>query len=135
MNNVSMTGRLVREPELRQLPSGMSLCNGVIVLSRSYKDKSDEWQEETAFIDLEAWGNTADAFNRRTKGELVGITGSLKQDKWEDQEGNNRSKILVRVSHVDRLTFEQSGQPAVDANDVTNTDAPAESDGDPDVPF
>ncbi len=133
MNNVSMTGRLVREPELRQLPSGTPLCNGVIVLSRSYKDKSDEWQEETAFIDLEAWGNTAEALNRRSKGELVGITGSLKQDKWEDQDGGKRSKILVRVSHVDRLTFGQSAASTDEAG-ATPT-APAVGGEDSGVPF
>ena len=55
INQVILMGNLTRDPELRQIPSGQSVCSFSLALNRAYKDQSGEWQEATDYIDVVAW--------------------------------------------------------------------------------
>src|SRR5690348_17891469 len=54
LNQVTLMGNLTRDPELRQTPSGQSVCSFSLALNRSYKDQAGEWQEATDYIDIVA---------------------------------------------------------------------------------
>jgi single-strand DNA-binding protein len=97
------TARIVRDIELRYTQSGSAVASTSIVNSRRWKSKDGgELMEEACFIDVVAFGHTAEFLNQHFgKGDVVTFVGSLQQDKWEDHEGNKRSKHTIRLDSVD----------------------------------
>ncbi len=98
-NKVILMGNLTRDPELRATPSGSSVCRFTIACSRSFKGQDGALKEETAFIDCDAWGRTAETISKYCqKGRPILVEGRLKQDKWDDKNtGEKRTKLLVVV--------------------------------------
>jgi single-strand DNA-binding protein len=100
VNQVILMGNLTRDPELRQIPSGQSVCSFSLALNRAYKDQSGAWQEATDFIDVTAWGPLGERVSQYvTKGRRVLVQGRLQSRSWE-QEGQKRSKVEVLASDV-----------------------------------
>jgi single-strand DNA-binding protein len=98
LNKVLLMGNLTRDPELRYLPSGMAVVNLGLAVNRRWKNQQGEQQEETTFVDLEAYGKPAETMNQYLKkGKPVFIEGRLRLDQWQDKEGHNRSKLKVVV--------------------------------------
>src|SRR5690606_11625200 len=97
---VMLTGRLTREPETKYLPSGMAVTNLGVAVSRPFKDKSGEWREEVAFVDVEVWGKAAERIAETgRKGQPVYVEGRLKMDTWE-RDGQKQSKMRVSADVV-----------------------------------
>jgi single-strand DNA-binding protein len=100
INKVILTGRLTANPEMRVLPSGMSVAVFSIAVNRRYKDKGGQWQEESYFFDVESFGQLAERISKQlSKGYQVLIEGSLRQDKWE-KDGEKRSKVKIVAERV-----------------------------------
>ena len=100
VNQVIIMGNLTRDPDLRQIPSGQSVCSFSLALNRSYKDQSGEWQEATDYIDVVAWGPLGERVSQYlSKGRRVLVQGRLQSRSWE-QEGQKRSKVEVLASDV-----------------------------------
>lgn len=96
-NKVILVGRLTRDPEIKQLPSGTVVGKFSIAVSRQYIDKNEQEQEEVNFFDCELFGKKAETFAKyHKKGRQVFVEGTLRQDTWED-DGQKRSKVLIRV--------------------------------------
>lgn len=92
LNDLTLSGRLTRTPNLKTFQSGSTVVELTLAVNRKF---GAEAKEETAFIDVEAWGKLAEIINdRSTKGSFVVVKGRLKQDSWETEEGK-RSKLLV----------------------------------------
>ncbi len=98
LNRVMLMGNLTRDPELRYTPSNMAVAAIGLAINRKWKNQQGEQQEETTFVDCEAWGRTAEVINQYLKkGRPIFIEGRLKLDQWEDKEGGKRSKMKVVV--------------------------------------
>ncbi len=94
MNTVALIGRLCGDPQLRYTPNGTAVANASLAVPRRGN------REETDWFDLTFWGKTAElAANHLTKGRQVGITGRLRQERWE-KDGEKRSKVVVVVDSV-----------------------------------
>lgn len=107
LNQVTLMGNLTRDPELRQTPSGQSVCGFSLALNRSYKDQSGEWQEATDYIDIVAWGPLGEKVAQYLhKGRRCLVQGRLQSRSWE-QEGQKRSKVEVLASDVTFLDGRQ----------------------------
>lgn len=92
LNQLTLSGRLTRDPNLKTFQSGSMVVELSLAVNRKF---GAEAREETAFIDVEAWGKLAEIIkDRASKGSFVVVTGRLKQDSWETEEGK-RSKLLV----------------------------------------
>ncbi len=99
-NQVVLMGNLTRDPELRNTPTGQSVCNFSLALNRSYKSADGEWQEATDFIDVVAWGALGERVAQYlTKGRPALVSGRLQSRSWE-QEGAKRSKVEVVAQDV-----------------------------------
>lgn len=108
-NQVTLMGNLTRDPDLRQIPSGQSVCNFSLALNRSYKDKDDNWQEVTDFVDIVAWGPLGERVAQYvTKGRPVLVSGRLQSRQWE-HEGQKRNKLEVLASEVTFLGGREGG--------------------------
>jgi single-strand DNA-binding protein len=98
LNRVMLMGNLTRDPELRYTPSNTAVANIGLAINRRWKDQQGQQQEETTFVDCEAWGRTAEVLNQYLKkGRPVYLEGRLRLDQWQDKEGQNRSKLKVVV--------------------------------------
>jgi len=113
LNKVSLMGNLTRDPELRYTPSNTAVCNLGMAINRKWHNKqTNEQQEETTFLDLEAWGRTAELINEYVKkGDPLYVDGRLKLDQWTDnQTGDKRSKIKVVVETMQFLGSRSGGE-------------------------
>ncbi|MDA1195043.1 MAG: single-stranded DNA-binding protein [Planctomycetota bacterium] len=96
LNKVLLIGRLTRDPETRNVSSGTAVVSFGIATNRTYMNRAtNEKVEETAFVDVEAWGRTGETIARyMQKGRQIFIEGRLKFDTWE-RDGQRRSKLSV----------------------------------------
>ncbi len=98
LNRVMLMGNLTRDPELRYTNSNMAVINFGLAINRRWRNQAGDQQEETVFVDCEAWGKQAETINQYLKkGRPVYLEGRLKLDQWEDKEGQKRSKLKVVV--------------------------------------
>jgi single-strand DNA-binding protein len=123
MLNFSQTiiaGNLTRNPEVKTFDSGNTVVNCTVALNESFKDSKGEPQKRTSFIDVQIWGKNGETFAKyHSKGTSVFIVGTLRQDTWEDKDGNKRSKIYVSA---DSWQFNQGPKNGGGSNpmDVVN---------------
>jgi len=97
-----VVGRLTRDAELKYTNSGQAVCH-FSVATGSRRKKGDQWVEESSFWDVDFWGKGGESINQYlTKGKLVAVEGSMRQDKWE-QDGQTRSKTLITANTVQLL--------------------------------
>jgi single-strand DNA-binding protein len=110
VNQVILMGNLTRDPELRNTPSGQSVCSFSLALNRAYKDQgSGEWKEVTDYIDVVAWGPLGERVAQYlSKGRRALVQGRLQSRSWE-QEGQKRSKVEVLASDVTFLDSRGGG--------------------------
>ena len=104
LNVVTLVGRAGRDPEVRYFESGSVVCNLTLAVDRRTRNS-----DEPDWFNLELWGKTAEvAANYVRKGNLIGVTGSLKFEYWQDRgTGANRSKPVIRVDRLDLLGSKQ----------------------------
>jgi len=115
LNHVMIMGNLTRDPELRYTPKNVAVVNIGIAVNRRWRNQEGEQQEETTFVDCEAWGRTAEVMNEYLrKGRPVYVDGRLRLDQWQDKEGNNRSKLKVVVDNFQFLDS-RGGDPSSEA--------------------
>src|SRR5258706_11936364 len=105
LNQVVLVGRLVRDPELRYTPQGAAVCEFTLASNRRFTKKDGEKVEEVIFVDTVAWNKLAEvSAEYLKKGRLVALSGSLTQDRWEDEAtGQKRSKIRIQANSVQFL--------------------------------
>lgn len=97
LNRVFLIGNLTRDPELRVTPKGSAICSFGLAMARTWKNEAGEQQEETTFVDVEAWGRQGETIAKHvTKGRPLFVEGRLRFDQWEDKtSGQKRSKLKV----------------------------------------
>lgn len=110
VNQVILMGNLTRDPEVRQTPSGQSVCSFSLALNRAYKAQNGEWQEATDYIDVVAWGPLGERVGQYlSKGRRALVQGRLQSRSWE-QDGQKRSKVEVQASDVTFLDSREGGE-------------------------
>lgn len=125
VNVVILAGRLTRDPEQKYTPNGTGVAKFGLAIGRKFKGKDGQMQEETTFVDVDAWGKQSEAIAQYCKkGSPVLVQGSLRSDSWEDKAtGQKRSKLLVNADRVQFLGTKPSG-------DEKKTAAPKTAEGD-----
>ena len=129
LNRVILMGNLTRDPELRQTPSSQSVCNFGLAVNRHYTDGDGQKQQDTTFVDAEAWGRTAEVIDQYlAKGAPILVEGRLKQDQWQDREsGANRSKLKVVVESFEFISSGRNGNEQNPPSDQPKKAEPSRS--------
>lgn len=97
-NRTIIMGNLVRDPELKVVGESQ-VVKLRIASNRYYRTKDGENKEETIFLDAEAWGYRAETINKfMKKGSSILLEGQLRQDNWENDEGQKRSRLFLSIS-------------------------------------
>lgn len=125
LNKVIVKGRLVADPRVTQLGNNRKVANFPIALNRYYLDKDRNRQVETSYVDCEFFVSQKFNTDFLKKGVNVFIDGGIKQQKWKDKDGNNQSKVVIRI---DQISEEKSqfvpDSPNAEEKDVDKEDAP-----------
>ena len=118
MNSVVLVGRLTKDPELRYIPnSGTPVATFTLAIDREYTKK--DGTKETDFIPIEIIGKAAEfCANYITKGRLVAIQGNLRVDRYQTQDGENRTFTKVSGRSVQALDYPKDNQQGT--NNITN---------------
>ena len=146
INRVILTGNLTRDPELRSLPSGMSVCSLRVACNTRRKNNSTgEWEDKPNFFDVTVWGAQGENCARYlAKGRPVAIDGRLEWREWQANDGGKREAIEIVA---DSVQFLGSRDDAGSGNGFTaRSDVPVDErdfqpaptgggTGDDDIPF
>src|SRR4051812_2914571 len=111
INRVIITGNLTRDPELRSLQSGMSVCSLRIACNTRRKDgASGEWVDKPNYFDVTIWGRQGEnAAQYLSKGRPVAIDGRLEWREWQDQQGTKRQSVDIIADNVQFLPAPDGG--------------------------
>lgn len=146
-NKVILLGNLTRDPEVRTTQSGLSICKLGLAVSRKFSTKDGEQREETAFVDIDAFGKPADTISRYLKkGSPLMVEGRLRLDQWETNEGQKRSKLGVVLETFqfiptgnrggnDSAGYENSSPPKRESAPSASSGSGDNDSLDDDVPF
>ncbi|MGE5190705.1 MAG: single-stranded DNA-binding protein [Gemmatimonadota bacterium] len=132
-NRVILAGNLVRDPEIRYLPSGLSVTSFAVAVNSRYK-QNNELKEEVSYFDIVVFGKMGEnCAEYLSKGRPVLVEGRLRQRRWE-AEGVKRSKIEVVADNVQFLGSPR-GAGGAEGGAGSPGAAPAAAGQDDDIPF
>lgn len=117
MNNVSLIGRLTKDPELRYTPSGVAVARFTLAVNRQYKK---EGEQEADFIRIVTFRKTAEnTANFCKKGSQVAVTGRIQTGSYDGQDGKKVFTVEVVAENVQFLE-PKSANNASNGNGNTN---------------
>ena len=128
MNNVSLVGRLTTDPEVKHTQSGTAYTRFSVAVDRQVKQGEEK---QADFITIAAWNKTAEFVCKYfSKGQRIGLTGSIRTGSYTDKDGNKRNTVEVWANNVEFVEKKTSVQPTVQPEtiDITVPD-------DEDLPF
>lgn len=115
LNKVVLAGRLTADPELKQTTSGISVVSFTIAVNRKYSKE----QQQTDFISVIAWRQTAEFISRYfKKGSAICITGAIQTRSWQDQQGQKRYATDVVADEAMFVDSKSDNQPAANGASV-----------------
>ena len=124
LHKAILIGRLTESPEMRNTPSGQSVCNFSLATNRVWFDKaSGQKKEETDFHNIVLWGKLAEiASQYLTKGALACIEGRIRTRSWEDANGvkKYRTEIIAEKLQMGPRTGGFSGAGASSSPSAQN---------------
>ena len=126
VNKVVLVGRLTRDPEIRNTPSGQTVASLSLATNRFYKDKNGQRQDQTEFHNIVLWGRLAEiAGQYLTKGQECFIEGRLQTRKYTGKDGIERRTTEIVAENMQLGSRPQGGaqRPA----GTYNSPAPAAS--------
>lgn len=154
INTVTVSGNLTRDPELRSLPSGDSVCSLRIAHNSRRKDQgSGEWEDVPHYFNVSLWGGQGEWLaNNVGKGDKVVVSGQLRWHEWKTKEGDNRQEVDINARDVipvpkrDGPSRGGSHHPEEDTGFQSRSDVPADDvpqekppptrpDAEDDIPF
>ncbi len=104
INRVVLVGRLTRDPELRALPSGRSVCSLRIACNSARKDVDGEFAERPNYFDVSVFGAPGESVGRyMRRGSRVGVDGRLEWREWETVEQERRQAVSIVADTVQFL--------------------------------
>lgn len=129
LNQVFLMGNLTRDPELKTIPSGQSVCSFAIAVNRSWQNANGETQDSVDYFDIVAWGKLAELVEQYLqKGRKCLVVGRLQNQTWE-QDGQKRKRTEVVANDVTFLDGRGDGGGSFSSSSSTpSSSKPAKKD-------
>jgi len=101
LNRATIIGNLTRDPELKQVASGQSVCTFGVATNRAWTNNTGEKQEQVEFHNIVAWGKLAEICGQYlNKGRKVYVDGRLQTRDWEGQDGVKRYRTEIVIENM-----------------------------------
>lgn len=132
MNKVFLIGNLTRDPELRETPSGVSVCRFAIAVGRNYTDANGE--KKTDFFECVAWRGLAETIAKYCKkGNKVAVEGSIQLRTYEANDGTKKMAVDIITEGIEFLTPKAKEEEIEELRRKRPTLQPMDDDSD--IPF
>ena len=139
-NNVTLIGRLTADPVSKYLPSGSAVVEFSIANNYYVSTKN---ATEVNYFDVVVFGKMAETVSKYlTKGKQVAISGTLRQERWQDKDTNAaRSKVRIIMQSMQMLGNNAAGGASASMDTTyspsasSGVDLGSFSDDDDEVPF
>ena len=106
LNRVTLIGRLTRDSELKYANTAtgeIAVCRFAIAVNK-FRKSGEQRTEEANFFDIVLWGRAAESLSKYlVKGKQVAIDGELRQDRWTQEDGQQRSRVEIVAQNVQLL--------------------------------
>jgi single-strand DNA-binding protein len=110
MNQVTLIGRLTKDPETRYTTSGMTVASFTVAVDRKFKDQATG-EKKTDFFRCKAWRHTAEFVAQHvTKGRLVAVAGRIELNEYTGQDGVKKYSTDVVAESVELLDSQRGGE-------------------------
>ena len=123
INRAILIGNLVRDVDLRYSQKGTAVANFTLAVNDGYGEN-----KTVDFISVTAWGKTAEnVANYCSKGSRVAVDGRIKQQNYEDKNGNRREKVYINAQQIMFLNTrqQQAGEGySMDSDSYRDEDVP-----------
>jgi single-strand DNA-binding protein len=101
INRVVLIGHLTRDPEMRPLPSGASVCGLRIVCDSARRDADGGSQDKPKYFDVDVFGTPGEnAKKYLRKGSGVGVDGRLDWREWDTPDEQKRESVIITAEKV-----------------------------------
>jgi len=126
VNKVILVGNLGQDPEVRHLEGDKVVANLSLATTESYKDRTGQRVDNTEWHDLELWDGLARVAEQYLKkGSQIYVEGRIKTDTWQDEQGNNRKKVRIRVNSMIMLGSRGGDHSGGSNQNMTQSSSPA----------
>lgn len=133
LNCAVIMGRLTADPEVRQTPSGVSVCRFTVAVDRSYTKQGEE--KQTDFIDILAWRGTAEFVGKYfQKGSMIAVQGEIQTGSYE-KDGIKRRTFEIVADNVSFCGGKNESNNANNAQNTTSINTIVENDDSEELPF
>jgi len=136
--NITITGNLVNDPELRYTPSGQAVATFRIASTpRTFDKQSNEWKDgDSLFLTVTVWRQAAEnVCESLQRGMRVIVSGRLKQRQYETREGEKRTVYEIEADDVGPSLRNASAKVAKSERQQAASAAPAQARGSSDDPW
>jgi single-strand DNA-binding protein len=124
LNKVLIIGNVGRDPEVRTTQGGGEVATFSVATNEKWKDKNGDPQERTEWHNIVTFGKSVkNVKDLIKKGSQVFVEGKLQTDKWEDKEGNKRSKTSIMMFSFSLLGGKPKSKDSGPA-DYSDSDVP-----------
>jgi len=126
LNKAIVIGNLTRDPELKALPSGITVTSFSVATNRVWKDKNGAKQESADYHNIVVFGRQAEIANQYLrKGASVLVEGRMQTRSWDDASGkkNYRTEIIAdRIQFGPRTGGASTVPSQASSNDIGSSD-------------
>ena len=127
INSVVVTGNLTRDPELRSLPSGTSVCKLRVAVNSRRKDQSGEWVDKPNYFDVTVWGAQGEnCANYLSKGRPVAVDGRLEWREWEAKDGSGKRQAVDIIADAVQFLGGRDDAPSGGGGFTPRSDVPVD---------
>lgn len=130
LNRITILGRVVRDPELKSLPSGRSVATMSVATGRMWTDNQGQKQKQTEFHNIVLWARLGEvAHQYLKKGSRVYVEGRLQTRDWVGQDGVKRYRTEMIGENLILLDARGSGSGESDMASSFSSPAPSNNGG------
>lgn len=117
INRVVLVGRLTKDPELHELPSGQNVCDLRVACNGSRRNPEGGYHERPHYFDVSVFGAQAENVSRYlVKGSAIAVDGRLEWRAWETAEQQKRQAVKIVAESIQFLD-RRSSDRAPDAGE------------------
>ena len=101
INRAIHSGNLTRDPELRSLQSGTSVCSLRIAVNERFKDGNGEWQDRPNYFTWTVWAGMGEWCARELrKGDGITLEGRCRWREWQGDDGSKREAVEFTADSI-----------------------------------
>jgi len=131
INSVVVTGNLTKDPELRNLESGTSVCKLRIAVNSRRKDQSGQWVDKPNYFDVTVWGAQGENCSTYlSKGRPVAVQGRLEWREWDAKDGSGKRQSVEIIAEAVQFLGSRDGaggQGSGNGGFTPQSDVPADT--------